>query len=219
MKARQLLKDVEASSAGPGTKLASRLLALTAARPGIVRAARWAEFEGIDWADPDAPAPGALWRIPADRMKLELDRKGEEAFEHVIPLPPQAVEVLRANRRLTSRIALLFPSVRSTIQPMSENTIGYMYNRIGYQGRHVPHGWRAAFSTIMNERAREHGTGDDRAVIDLMLAHVPQGLSGSEAAYNRASHMARRREIAQEWADLITDGLVPAADLVGDGDR
>jgi hypothetical protein len=56
-------------------------------------------------------------------------------------------------------------------------------------------------------------------VIDLMLAHVPQGLSGSEAAYNRASHMVRRREIALEWADLIIDGLVPAADLVGAGDR
>jgi hypothetical protein len=90
-----------------------------------------------------------------------------------------------------------------------------MYNRIGYHGRHVPHGWRSAFSTIMNERAREHGLADDRAVVDLMLAHVPQGLSGSEAAYNRASHMQRRRELAQEWAELITDGLVPAGDLIG----
>jgi integrase len=215
-KARQLLIDVEASTAGPQVKLASRLLALTAVRPGIVRAARWSEFEGVDWADHDAPAPGALWRIPAARMKLELDRKGEEAFEHIVPLPPQAVDVLRAARRLTGRIALLFHSVRSTHTPMSINTIGYMYNRVGYQGRHVPHGWRAAFSTIMNERAREHGQADDRAVIDLMLAHVPQGLSGSEAAYNRASHMQRRRELSQEWAELITTGVVPAHELVGD---
>jgi integrase len=218
-KVRQLLADIEASSAGPSTKLASRLLALTAARPGIVRTARWVEFEGIEWDKPDAPAPGALWRIPAARMKQELDRKGEEAFEHIIPLPQQAVDVLRATRRLTSRIELLFPSIRSTHQPMSENAIGYMYNRIGYHGRHVPHGWRSAFSTIMNERAREHGTVDDRAVVDLMLAHVPQGLSGSEAAYNRASHMPRRRELAQEWAELITVGLVPASALVGESRR
>jgi integrase len=219
VKVRKLLSDIEASTAGPSTKLASRLLALTAARPGIVRTARWIEFEGIDWDKPDAPAPGALWRIPASRMKQEMDRKGEEAFEHVIPLPQQAVDVLRATRRLTSRVELLFPSIRSTHQPMSENAIGYMYNRIGYHGRHVPHGWRSAFSTIMNERAREHGARDDRAVVDLMLAHVPQGLSGSEAAYNRASHMQRRRELAQEWAELITEGLVPAAELLGERER
>jgi len=213
-KARQILIDSEADVGGPQVKLASRLLALTAARPGIVRTALWSEFEGIDWSDPDAPAEGALWRVPASRMKLDLDRKNEEAFEHVMPLSRQAVDVLRAARRLTGRIKLVFHSTRSTHMPMSMNTIGYMYNRIGYRGRHVPHGWRAAFSTIMNERARDHGQADDRAVIDLMLAHVPKGLSGSEAAYNRASHMSRRRELAQEWADLLMDGLPPANDLL-----
>jgi integrase len=218
-KIHKLLVDVDGSSAGPATKLASRLLALTAARPGIIRRACWSEFEGIDWTNPDAPAPGALWRVPAAKMKLELARKDEEAFEHVMPLARQAVEVLHAMRRLTSRIALLFPSIRSTHQPMSENAIGYLYNRLGYQGRHVPHGWRTAFSTIMNERARDHGKADDRAVVDLMLAHVPTGLSGSEAAYNRASHMGRRREIAQEWADLITAGLVGADEMVVGRDR
>lgn len=40
-------------------------------------------------------------------------------------------------------------------------------------------------------------------VIDLMLAHVPKGLSSSEAAYNRSEHMEQRRELAQEWADLL----------------
>lgn len=56
---------------------------------------------------------------------------------------------------------------------MSENAIGYLLNRAGYHGHHVPHGFRAAFSTIMNEWAKEQGRPDDREVIDLMLAHVP----------------------------------------------
>ena len=55
----------------------ARLLALTAARPGIVRTALWSEFEGIDWDAPSADAPDALWRVPASRMKLELDRDRE----------------------------------------------------------------------------------------------------------------------------------------------
>jgi integrase len=95
---------------------------------------------------------------------------------------------------------------------MSENAIGFLYNRCGYHGRHVPHGWRAAFSTIMNERAERAGRAGDRAVIDLMLAHVPG--NAVEGAYNRAAYWERRKEIAQEWADVLTSGLSEAADLL-----
>jgi integrase len=217
--ARELLTTMEASTSGPLTKLASRLLALTVVRPGIVRAATWSEFEGIDWSDPAAPAPDALWRISAERMKLEQEDKGDVAFEHVVPLPPQAVEVLRAARRLSGRIDFLFPSIRSTRTPMSENTIGYMYARNGYSGRHVPHGWRSTFSTIMNELAVAEQRDSDRAIIDAMLAHKPKGLSGSEMAYNRALHMPRRRALAQAWADMLVDGLRPAGDLLAGQER
>src|SRR3546814_1224889 len=57
---------------------------------------------------------------------------------------------------------------------MSENAIGYLLNRAGYHGRHVPHGFRAAFSTIMNEWAERQGKKHDRKIIDLMLAHIPK---------------------------------------------
>lgn len=217
--ARQLLVHMEGCTAGPLTKLASRLLALTVVRPGVVRSATWREFEGIDWADTSALAPAAVWRVPAERMKLDMDDKGDDAFEHIVPLPPQAVEALRAIRRLSGRIDFLFPSIRSTRIPMSENTIGYMYARNGYSGRHVPHGWRATFSTIMNERAIAQKRPDDRAIIDAMLAHKPKGLSGSEMAYNRAVHMERRRELAGEWADMLLDGLARANDLLAGQER
>ena len=67
----------------------------------------------------------------------------------------------------------------------------------------------------MNERAQEHGRVGDRAIIDLMLAHVPEGV---EATYNRAAYLPRRREIAQEWADLIMKDAAPAMALL-DGPR
>jgi hypothetical protein len=88
---------------------------------------------------------------------------------------------------------------------MSENAIGYLLNRAGYHGHHVPHGFRAAFATIMNEWAERHGKDHNRKVIDLMLAHVPK--EKVEGAYNRAAYMARRRELAQLWADMLSDGL------------
>ena len=88
---------------------------------------------------------------------------------------------------------------------MSENAIGYLLNRAGYHGHHVPHGFRAAFSTIMNEWAERHGKDHDRKVIDLILAHVPK--ERVEGAYNRAAYLPRRREIANAWSAMLSEGL------------
>lgn len=190
--ARELLQATEMVPAHPETRLALRLLALTAVRPGEVRGAVWSEFT-LDDLDP-------VWVIPAERMKMKR--------EHVVPLSRQAVEVMDTLRLLTGKGKLCFPSARHSHKPMSENALGYLINRAGYHGRHVPHGWRACFSSVMNERRPQ-----DRAVIDLMLAHV--GKDKVEAAYNRAQHLVLREKIAQEWADLLLDGFPPARDLIG----
>lgn len=91
---------------------------------------------------------------------------------------------------------------------MSENAIGYLINRAGYHSRHVPHGWRAAFPSIMNERRPQ-----DRHIIDMMLAHVAK--DRVEGAYNRAQHLVLRARIGQERADLLLDGRPAAGDLLG----
>ena len=52
----------------------------------------------------------ALWRIPAERMKK---RK-----EHVIPLPAQAVAVLRALHGITGCHAHVFPGRDDRAKPM-----------------------------------------------------------------------------------------------------
>ena len=211
--ARGVLIAAEASGASPVTKLASRLLALTQSRPGMVRGARWTEFEGIDFTGKLYGPFLPVWRVPADRMKLALHLKDEEAFEHVVPLSWQAVEVLVAVHRLTGRNALVFPGQRHSHRPLSENAIGYLYNRAGYHGRHVPHGWRSSFSTTMNGLAVKLRRFDDAAVIELMLAHVPG--NKVKAAYDRAGHFERRRELGQEWADMLIKDMTPANDLLG----
>ena len=138
--ARGVLIAAEASGASPVTKLASRLLALTQSRPGMIRGAMWPEFEGIDWDDQHYGPFLPIWRVPAERMKLATDLKDEAGFEHLIPLCSQAVDALIAVRRLTGRNRLVFPSQRHSHKPLSENAIGYLYNRVGFHGRHVPHG-------------------------------------------------------------------------------
>jgi integrase len=198
--ARQVLRDVEAIPGHPVTKLAMRLLALTVVRPGTLATTPWTELSGLAEQDP-------TWTIPAERMKLRLDQKRREERDHLVPLPRQAIEAIAALRQLSGDSPYVFPNVRGFHRPMSENALGYMLNRAGYFGRHVPHGWRSTFSTVMNTRRR--GDGD---VIELMLAHVKK--DRVKAAYDRAAHMDVRREIAQEWADLLMAGLPPAASLL-----
>ena len=71
-----------------------------------------------------------------------------------------------------------------------------------FERRHVPHGWRASFSTILNERLP-----GERDTIDRALAHVPK--DKVEAAYNRAEQLDRRRAIYDAWGKLLSPELCP----------
>lgn len=203
---QQILVDCEAERCRAITKLAVRLIALTAVRPGELRGARWDEFEDCDLMGA-GPAPKALWRIPAARMKGDEGRKADQAGDHLVPLAQASVDVLRVLFRLSGDVALVLPGERHVHRPISENTLNALLKRAGYHDRHVAHGFRAAFSTIMNERAKAQRLDGDRAVIDLMLAHVPK--DKVEGAYNRADYMPRRRELAEEWAELLVRDMWP----------
>lgn len=216
-KLRQVLVDCEAERCRTATKLALRFIALTAVRANELHGARWEEFEDIDGEAP-------LWRIPSHRMKGDEERKAEEEGDHLVPLAPAAVEVLRTMVKLTGDLDLVWPSERHPHRSISENTLRALLIRAGYYQRHVPHGFRAAFSTIMNERAEREwrglghkGVSPDRAIIDLMLAHVPKDaeVSHSERAYNRAAYMDRRRELACEWAEMLVADMWPPETHMG----
>lgn len=199
------LRAFEGISAYPLTKLASRLMALTAARSGILRLAEPGEFEDLD-------GPNPIWRVPAEKMKLELKESEQEAYEFMYPLSRQAVEVAKAALAFSGKRKYLFASARHSHQPISDNALNVAYRRVvGWEGKHVPHGWRSSFSTIMNQRAADFDRPLDRPIIDLMLAHIPPGV---EPLYNRAAYMPQRRAIAQEWADLICVDLVSVQELV-----
>ncbi|WP_439618350.1 tyrosine-type recombinase/integrase [Shinella sp.] len=196
----EMLRQTEAVPAYGVTKLAIRLLALTAVRPGTLATTPWSEFDELDRKKP-------VWRIPAERMKLKLEHKGDESRDHLVPLSHQAVEVIDAVRTITGKGPFVFPNARHAHKPMSENAMGYLLNRAGYHSKHVPHGFRSSFSTIMNERFPA-----DRQVIDFMLAHVPK--DKVESAYNRALYLPQRIKLAQEWAELLMQNAPPAMELL-----
>ena len=163
------------------TRLALRLVVLTFARTTELRAARWPEFENLDGNEP-------VWRIPAERTKMKR--------EHLVPLAPQALAVLRQLRELPGSDAslFLFPSA-SLEKCMSNNTMLYALYRMGYHGRATVHGFRAMASTALNEM------GFRPDVIERQLAHEEK--NAVRAAYNRAEYLNERRTMMNQWADYI----------------
>ena len=162
----------------PHTIHALRLLLLTASRPGEVRGATWDE---VDLA-------GAIWTIPAARMKMRT--------EHRVPLSRQAVEVLRSMQRFSGDGVLVFPSPFYPGKPLSENTLNSALARMGYAGTATAHGFRALFSTVANES----GLWSPDA-IERQLAHVER--NQVRAAYHRSTYLKDRAELMQWWADHL----------------
>jgi integrase len=197
--ARQMLRKIEVQPVHSVTKLAHRFLALTSVRKGTLVNTSWAEYDTVE---------DDVWCIPAARMKLELKHKSDDVHDHLVPLSKQAIEVIAELRTITGDGPLMFPSEREDRKPLYRGAFRTLLDDAGYGGKHVPHGWRTTFSTVMNERFPT-----DQNIIELMLAHVPKNKVAG--AYNRAEHLQRRKELAQIWADLILKDANPAAGLLG----
>ncbi|GKS06576.1 tyrosine-type recombinase/integrase [Pseudomonas syringae pv. theae] len=183
----ELLERLETAQCDITSKIAIRLLALTAVRPGELRLAPWSEF------DLDA----ATWTIPATRMKARRP--------HIVPLPRQAVALLRALHELTGTYPLAFPGRNNRARPMSENTVNKALSTMGYEGRQTGHGFRHLLSTSLNSR------GYNRDWIERQLAHGDQ--DSIRDTYNHANYLEQRRGMMQAWADSI-DALRAGANVV-----
>ncbi len=171
----EFLARFKAYGGDPVTVAALKLVMLTAARPGEVRGARWAEL------DLDA----ALWIIPPERMKMRT--------EHRIPLSTQALEVLRSMQPINGHRDLVFASPSYPSKSLSENTLNAAIKRMGFVA--TSHGFRSLFSTVANE------CGWDVDVIERQLAHAER--NQVRAAYNRSTYLTERTKLVQWWADYL----------------
>lgn len=177
------LRSVDTYDGAPRTAIGLRLILLTLARTGELRAARWSEFEHLEGAEP-------LWRVPAARMKMKT--------EHLVPLQPQAVAALRELRALpgANGSPFLFPSTgREGF--MSNNCLLYAVYRLGWHSRATTHGFRGLASTVLNE------AGFNRDWIERALAHDER--DEVRGAYNAAEYLAGRRSMLRWWADWLDE--------------
>ena len=174
----KLIQAIDNYDGWPTIRAALKFLILTCVRPGEVRGAVRSEFD-LDQA---------MWRIPAERMKMRQP--------HDVPLSKQALAVLRDIWPLSEGGELVFPSIRSRHRPLSENAFNSAMRRMGYgQDEVTAHGFRVTASSILNSR------GYDPDVIEAVLAH--QDRNAIRRTYNRATYWNQRVVLMQQWADLL----------------
>jgi integrase len=184
-----LMRAIFGYEGSPAVVAALKLAPLLFVRPGELRTAEWREID-LDAAE---------WRIPAAKMKMRI--------EHLVPLPTQAVDILRALRPITGDGKFVFPSLRTDDACMSENSINAALRGMGYSKEVMTgHGFRAMARTIMDEIL-----GERVDLIEHQLAHAVHDVNGR--AYNRTAHLPARRAMMQRWADYL-DQLRQGADIV-----
>ncbi len=161
------------------TRRAIMFQMLTFVRPGEAREAKWDEFDFDE----------AIWRIPAERMKMRRP--------HLVPLSRQTLNLLKEQRQdVNEKCPWVFPGNSGWRKPMSNGTVLVALKRMGFSGKMTAHGFRAlARSTIREELDYEPD------VIEAQLAHKAAGPLGE--AYNRAQHLTKRKRMMQDWSDYI----------------
>jgi integrase len=194
--------------------VALRLVVLTALRSAEVRNARWSwlSFDGVP-----------TLTIPGEMMK---GKKSVDVMPHRVPLSPAALDTLARAYSLATgtaakpddlprlaplmRDALIFPSAKRDT-PFSDAALSAVMRRMNADrpedapppwrdpdGRQaVPHGFRATFSTWVDD-TRPH----EREAAERALAHeVGNKVSG---AYRRSDLFDRRIALMADWAAHCT---------------
>lgn len=155
---------------------ALEFLILNASRSGEVYGARWPEFD-LD---------GAVWTIPAMRMKAKA--------EHRVPLSKRAIEILRdLHEHRPADNPFVFHGERKA-RSLSSSAMEMLLRRIKVDV--TVHGFRSSFRDWAGD-----ATTFQREVAEAALAHKVG--DETERAYRRSDALEKRRKLMQAWADFL----------------
>lgn len=184
----ELLRALDGFSGTFTVQCALKIAPMLFVRPGELRMAKWADID-LDAGE---------WRYMVTKTKTD----------HLVPLPRQAVAILRELHPLSGHGVYVFQGGHSPLKPMSESAINAALKRMGYDTKTqiTGHGFRAMARTMLHERMNI-----DPHIIEHQLAHkVPDALG---MAYNRTKFIEQRRKMMQEWADYL-DKLKAGAEII-----
>lgn len=190
-----LMRAIKSYKGGPIVRTALQLTPYLYQRPGNLRMMEWVELD-LD---------GAVWTIPSMKMKrTKLEKEQGEA--HTVPLPTQAVALLRSIQPLTGHGRFVFPGERSHDRPVSDNSVRSALYALGFGKEQSWHGFRASARTMLVDELNI-----DWQVIEANLAHAVKDANGR--SYNRTQYVKQRFTMIQQWADYL-DKLAAGAEVI-----
>jgi len=190
-----LMRAIKGYKGGPIVRTALQLTPYLYQRPGNLRMMEWGEID-LD---------SAMWTIPSMKMKrTKLEKEQGEA--HTVPLPTQAVALIRGIQPLTGRGRYVFPGERSHDRPVSDNSVRSALYALGFGKEQSWHGFRASARTMLVDELDL-----DFNVIEANLAHAVKDANGR--SYNRTQYVKQRFKMIQQWADYL-DKLAAGGDVV-----
>lgn len=178
----QVLRDADAAKLSRSVRMAHRLLSFSTARIGNVVEAEWAEFD----LGADAPS----WTIPRRKMKSQ-----DRDHDHKIILGPVIAEELRQWQKECESKRYVCPSPAGG-KFITREAVEKAYRvTLGLAGKHSPHGWRAAFSTLARDK------GFDRDAVELTLDHIHD--NDVVRAYDRGQRLEQRIKLMAWWGEQL----------------
>ena len=179
----QLLKDIDSVTDFYGhAQNILRLQAMLFQRSGDMCSMRW------DAIDMDAQT----WTFSPQKT----GNRGDMVASLIVPLPAQAIELLQAIHEQTGHTDYVFYNKRRKDRFEHQQQLNKFLNRLGYTGKHTPHGFRASARTLLSEQL-----SIDEHLIEHQLGHSVRDPNGR--AYNRTTHVKARAEMMQTYADYL----------------
>ncbi|TPJ11429.1 DUF4102 domain-containing protein [Mesorhizobium sp. B2-7-3] len=151
---------------------AVEFLALTAARSGEVRGAKFPEID----------VKAKTWTVPAERMKAGV--------EHVVPLCDRALALVEIMRQRSTSDLIFGGDIED--RPISDTAMTKALRLASPDKKATLHGLRSSFRDWCGDK-----TNFERDVAEAALAHALR--DKTEAAYRREKAIDKRRELMTAW--------------------
>lgn len=189
----ELLQKLEADKSYPITKLCTTFALHTFVRSSEFRFARWAEFD----------LQKSMWIIPGERDLIPgqkfSNRGAKMKLDHLIPLSPQVIEILKGIHLYSGMTKNVFPKNGDPQGFISESTINKTLRRIGYDTNKdiCGHGFRGMACSALVQ-----STLFQKEAVEKQMSH--QERDQVRLAYtHQAEYLEERKAMLNWWSDYL----------------
>lgn len=181
----------------PLTKLCTTFALHTFVRSSELRFARWAEFD----------LEKGVWNLPATREHIAgqkySNRGAKMKTDHLIPLSPQAIQLLKEIHKYSGMTKNVFPKNGDPNGFISESTINKTLRRLGYDTDKdvCGHGFRGMACSALVQ-----STLFQKEAVEKQMSH--QERDQVRLAYTHtAEYLEERKAMLNWWSDYLEANL------------